>query len=36
MIISDCLGVNYLGRLTIGKCDTIDLAKKYGTAFICS
>lgn len=31
MIVSDCLGVNSLGHLTIGGCDTIELVKKYGT-----
>ena len=31
MLISDCLNINSLGHLKIGECDTIDLAKKYGT-----
>ncbi len=31
MFISDCLGINKAGHLTIGGCDTIDLARQYGT-----
>lgn len=31
MFVSDCLNVNNKGHLEIGGCDTIDLAKKYGT-----
>lgn len=31
MIISDCLNMNTLGHLTIGGCDTIELAQKFGT-----
>ena len=31
MFVSDCLGVNEKGRLTIGDCDTIELAKQFGT-----
>lgn len=31
MFVSDCLKVNEKGHLEIGGCDTIDLAKKYGT-----
>lgn len=35
MFVSDALGVNEKGHLTVGNCDTVDLAKKYGTPFIC-
>lgn len=28
---SECLGVNEQGHLTIGGCDTVELAKEYGT-----
>ena len=28
---SDCLSVNRQGHLTIGGCDTVELAKEYGT-----
>ena len=28
---SDCLKVNGQGHLTIGGCDTVELAKEYGT-----
>ena len=28
---SECLGVNQQGHLTIGGCDTVLLAKQYGT-----
>ncbi len=31
MFVNDCLNVNELGHLTIGGCDTVELAKKYGT-----
>ncbi|MCC8023387.1 MAG: diaminopimelate decarboxylase [Clostridiales bacterium] len=31
MLVSDCLDVNTRGHLTIGGCDTVDLAQKYGT-----
>lgn len=31
MFISECLDINKKGHLTIGDCDTVDLAKKYGT-----
>lgn len=31
MKISDCLGINAEGHLTIGGCDATKLAKKYGT-----
>ncbi len=31
MFTNDCLNVNELGRLTIGGCDTVELAEKYGT-----
>ena len=31
MFISDCLGINEAGHLTIGGVDTIMLAEKYGT-----
>ena len=31
MFVSDCLGLNELGHLTIGGCDTVALAQKYGT-----
>ena len=30
-MISNCLGKNEKGHLTIGGCDTVDLAKEYGT-----
>ena len=30
-MISNCLDVNKQGHLTIGGCDTIELAKKFGT-----
>lgn len=35
MFVSDGLGINEKGHLTIGECDTVDLAKKYGTPYIC-
>ncbi len=31
MFVSECLQVNEKGHLTIGGCDTVDLAAKYGT-----
>ena len=31
MFSLDCLGINSSGHLTIGGCDTIELAQKYGT-----
>lgn len=31
MFVSDCLSINEKGNLTIGGCDTVELAKKYGT-----
>ncbi|MGI5967281.1 diaminopimelate decarboxylase [Anaerotruncus sp. AF02-27] len=31
MFVSDCLGVNSLGHLTIGGRDTVELAQTYGT-----
>lgn len=31
MEISDCLDINEQGHLTIGGCDTVQLAEKYGT-----
>lgn len=31
MFVSDCLNVNEKGRLTIGGCDTVELAKEFGT-----
>ncbi len=31
MFVSDCLGLNELGHLTIGGVDTIDLAERYST-----
>ena len=31
MFVSDCLKVNEKGHLTIGGCDTVELAKTYGT-----
>ncbi|MEG1426413.1 MAG: diaminopimelate decarboxylase, partial [Oscillospiraceae bacterium] len=31
MFTSDCLSINEQGHLTIGECDTVALAKKYGT-----
>lgn len=31
MFINDCLSVNEKGHLTIGGCDTLALAKEYGT-----
>lgn len=31
MFTSDCLNINEKGHLTIGGCDTVDLANEYGT-----
>lgn len=31
MFVSECLDINEKGHLTIGGCDTIELAKQYGT-----
>lgn len=31
MFVADCLNVNEKGHLTIGGCDTVDLAAQYGT-----
>lgn len=31
MFVNDCLNVNDRGHLTIGGCDTVELAKEYGT-----
>lgn len=31
MFVNDCLNVNEKGHLTIGGCDTLELAKEYGT-----
>lgn len=31
MFTNECLNVNDLGHLTIGGCDTLDLAREYGT-----
>ena len=31
MFVADCLNVNEQGHLTISGCDTVDLAKEYGT-----
>ncbi len=31
MFVNDCLNVNGDGHLTIGGCDTVELAKEYGT-----
>jgi diaminopimelate decarboxylase len=31
LFVSDCLNVNEKGRLTIGGCDTVELARKFGT-----
>ena len=30
-LVSECLQVNAAGHLTIGGCDTVELARKYGT-----
>ncbi len=34
MYVSDCLGVNEKGHLSVGGCDTVDLVKEYGTPLI--
>ena len=31
MFVSECLNVNNKGHLTIGGCDTLELAKEFGT-----
>lgn len=31
MFVSDCISVNGRGNLTVGDCDTVDIAKEYGT-----
>ena len=31
MFVSDCLQINEKGHLTIGGCDTVELAETYGT-----
>ena len=31
MFVSECLNVNNEGHLTIGGCDTLELAKEFGT-----
>lgn len=31
MFVNECLNVNEKGHLTIGGCDTVELAKEYGT-----
>lgn len=31
MFVNDCLNINENGHLTIGGCDTVELAKQYGT-----
>lgn len=31
MFVNNCLNVNEKGHLTIGRCDTIELAKEFGT-----
>ena len=31
MFVSDCLGVNKRGHLTISGCDTVELAAQFGT-----
>ena len=31
MFVNDCLNVNEAGHLTIGGCDTVELAKEFGT-----
>ncbi len=31
MFVSDCLSINEKGNLAIGGCDTVELAKEYGT-----
>ncbi|MGN1169090.1 MAG: diaminopimelate decarboxylase, partial [Acutalibacteraceae bacterium] len=34
MFVSDCLNVNEKGHLTIGGCDTTELAQQFGTPAI--
>ena len=31
MYVSDCIDINGSGHLTVGGCDTVELAKEYGT-----
>ena len=31
MYVSDCISVNEKGHLTVGGCDTVELAAQYGT-----
>ena len=31
MFVSDCININEQGHLTVGGCDTVSLAKEYGT-----
>lgn len=31
MFVNDCLNINEKGHLTIGGCDTVELAERYGT-----
>ena len=31
MFVSECLNVSNKGHLTIGGCDTLELAKEFGT-----
>lgn len=31
MFVNDCLQINEKGHLTIGGCDTVELAQQYGT-----
>ena len=31
MYVSECLSLNENGNLAIGGCDTVELAKEYGT-----
>lgn len=31
MYVSDCIDINSQGHLTIGGCDTVEIAKEYGT-----
>ena len=34
MFVSECLNVNNKGHLTIGGCDTLELAKEFGTPYM--
>ena len=34
MFVSECLNVNNKGHLTIGGCDTLELAKEFGTPLL--